>query len=364
LTINFRLPGPTPLPPAVLTAMQRPMIPHRGPESKALLSSILERARAIHRTEGEVLIWPASGSAGWEAAIVNLLAPGDEVLAVVAGDFGERFAGVGDAFGLTVHRLDVAWGQSPTAEQVEAALRAHPGVKAVFVTHNETSTGVTVPLAEIAGVVRDHGALVIVDAVSSAGGLPLKTDEWGLDLVFSGSQKAWMCPPGLMIAAVGPRAWDAIPEQGFPRFFWDFRSARKFARDGMTPTTPPLTLLYALDAALDLILAEGVDEVWSRHQRLGELTREGIKALGLELFADEAHASNTVTAVKVPNGLTAKQILKHMRERHAIELQGGQGAYADTILRIGHMGWAFEPDLQAVLDGLAETVPALMLAPA
>jgi aspartate aminotransferase-like enzyme len=247
---------------------------------------------------------------------------------------------------------------------VASALREHPGVKAVFVTHNETSTGVTVPLAEIARAVRHHGALVIVDAVSSAGGLPLKMDEWGLDLVFSGSQKAWMCPPGLMIAAVGSRVWDAMPTNGFPRFFWDFQSARKFARDGMTPTTPPLTLFYALDAALDLILNEGVEAVWDRHRRLGELTRAGVKSLGLELFADEAVASNTVTAVKVPDGLTAKQILKHMRERHEIELQGGQGAYADSILRIGHMGWAFEPDLQAVLDGLAETIPALMLAPA
>lgn len=362
MAINFRLPGPTPLPPAVLAAMQRPMIPHRGPESKALFTSIVDRARRIHQTESDVLIWPGSGSAGWETAIVNLLAPGDEVLAVVAGDFGDRFAAVGAAFGLTVHRLDIPWGQSPTAELVDESLRARPGVKVVFLTHNETSTGVTIPMAAISDVVHDHGALAIVDAVSSAGGLPLKMDEWGLDFVFSGSQKAWMCPPGLMIAAVGPRAWEAIPENGFPRFFWDLNSARKFADQGMTPTTPPLTLLYAFDAALDLILAEGVEAVWARHARLGELTRAGVKSLGLELFADEAYGSNTVTAFKVPGGLTAKQILKHMREKHEIELQGGQAEYADSIIRIGHMGWAFEPDLQAVLDGLAEAVPALMMA--
>lgn len=364
MTINFRLPGPTPLPPAVLAAMQRPMIPHRGPESKALLSSILARARDIHRTSGDVLIWPGSGSAGWETAIVNLLAPGDEVLAVVAGDFGGRFAAVGAGFGLTVHRLDVPWGESPTPELVDEALGMRPGVKAVLLTHNETSTGVTIPMAEISEVVHDHGALAIVDAVSSAGGLPLKMDEWDLDFVFSGSQKAWMCPPGLMIAAIGARAWDAIPASGFPRFFWDLQTARTFARDGMTPTTPPLTLLYALDAALDLILAEGVENVWERHRRLGELTRSGVKALGLALFADEVYGSNTVTAFKVPEGLSAKQILKRMREGHEIELQGGQAEYADSIVRIGHMGWAFEPDLQAVLDGLAEAIPALPMAPA
>jgi aspartate aminotransferase-like enzyme len=362
LAINFRLPGPTPLPPAVLAAMQRPMIPHRGPESKALLDSILERARLIHQTESDVLIWPASGSAGWETAIVNLLAPGDEALAVVAGNFGDRFATVGEAFGLTVHRLDVPWGQAPTAEMVNDALRAHPGVKAVFLTHNETSTGVTFPLAAISDVVHAHDALVIVDAVSSAGGLPLKMDEWGLDFVFSGSQKAWMCPPGLMIAAVGPRAWDAIPAHGFPRFFWDLRSARKAAAQGTTPTTSPLTLFYAFDAALDLIMAEGVEAVWARHARLGSLTRAGIKSLGLELFADEAYGSDTVTAFKVPAGLTAKALLAHMRERHETELASGQAAYADSVVRIGHMGWAFEADLQAVLDGLAEAIPALMMA--
>ncbi len=362
MAVNFRLPGPTPLPPAVLAAMQRPMIPHRGPAAKALMASVFNRARQVHRTDGDLLIWPGSGSAGWEAAIVNLLAPGDEVLAVVAGDFGDRFAAVGVAFGLTVHRLDIPWGQSPTPELVDEALRANQGVKAVFLTHNETSTGVTIPMAAISAVVHDHAALVIVDAVSSAGGLPLEMDEWGLDFVFSGSQKAWMCPPGLLIAAVGPRAWDAIPTDGFRRFFWDFRTAKKFADQGMTPATQPLTLLYAFDAALDLILTEGVDEVWARHARLGELTRAGVKSLGLQLFADEAYGSNTVTAFEVPDGLRAQQILAHMRERHEIELQGGQAEYADTVVRIGHMGWAFEPDLQAVLDGLAETVPALMMA--
>ena len=262
MTTNFRLPGPTPLPPAVLAAMQRPMIPHRGPALKELYRSILARLAEVHRTYGDVLVWPATGSAGWEVAIVNLLSPGDPVLAVVCGDFGDRFARVGEAFGLDVRRLDVPWGSAATPEQVAAALERHPDVHAVFLTHNETSTGVTNPLAATAAVVRDHGALVIVDAVSSAGGLPLLVDEWGLDFVLSGSQKAWMCPPGLLIAAVGERAWAASETARFPRFFWDLRAARDYARQGMTPTTPPLSLLYALDAALTMILDEGVENVW------------------------------------------------------------------------------------------------------
>jgi aspartate aminotransferase-like enzyme len=357
--VNFRLPGPTPLPPAVLEAMQRPMIPHRGPELKALYRSILERLREVHRTAGDVFVWPASGSAGWEAAIVNMLSPGDAVLAVISGDFGERFAKVAEAFRLDVRRLDVEWGKAAEPDLIRDALRRHSDVKAVFLTHNETSTGVTNPLAESAAVVRDHGALVVVDAVSSAGGLPLLTDAWGLDFVLSGSQKAWMCPPGLMIAAVGSRVWDAYEAARYPRFFWDLKSARAFASDAMTPTTPPLTLLYALDAALDLILAEGVEQTWRRHAELAELTRAGIVRIGLELFADRRYASDTVTAVALPEDISAKRVLAAMRERHAIELQGGQGHLTDRMVRIGHMGWVTAPELEEVITGLDDVASVL-----
>jgi aspartate aminotransferase-like enzyme len=359
VTVNFRLPGPTPLPPPVLEAMQRPMIPHRGPALKSLHRSILMRLKVIHRTDGEMLVWPGSGSAGWEAAIVNLLSPGDPVLAVVTGDFGERFARVAEAFRLDVRRLNIEWGMAAEPAEVGAALHDNPDVKAVFLTHNETSTGVTNPLAETACVVRDHGALVIVDAVSSAGGLPLLVDEWGLDFVLSGSQKAWMCPPGLLIAAVGPRAWAAYGTSTYPRFFWDMESARKFAADGMTPTTPPLTMLYALDAALDLIMSEGVEQTWQRHVDLGELTRRGVERIGFELFADQQFASNTVTAVALPEEISAKSVLSLMRERHAIELQGGQGHLSDRMVRIGHMGWVSAPELEAVIAGLDDVASDL-----
>jgi aspartate aminotransferase-like enzyme len=359
VVINFRLPGPTPLPPAVVEAMGRPMIPHRGPELKALFSSILQRLREVHRTEGDVLVWPGSGSAGWEAAIVNLLSPGDPVLAVVTGDFGERWCKVAEALRLDVRRLEVAPGLAAPAELVGGALEQHPEVKAVFLTHNETSTGVTNPLRETAAVVREHGALVIVDAVSSAGGLPLEVDAWGLDFVLSGSQKAWMCPPGLRIAAVGTRAWDAYAHSNYPRFFWDLASARRFAKQGMTPTTPPLTLLYALDAALDLIMAEGIEHVWQRHAELGERTRAGVRRIGMELFADPRIASNTVTAVALPENVSAGRVLQLMRERHGVELTGGQGALSDRMVRIGHMGWVTEADIDGVIDGLAEVAPLL-----
>ncbi|HYO29074.1 MAG TPA: alanine--glyoxylate aminotransferase family protein [Thermomicrobiales bacterium] len=352
-TINFRLPGPTPLPPPVLAAMQRPMIPHRGPEFRALYSETLAMARAVHRTEHPVLLWPATGSAGWEMAIVNLLSPGDPVLAAVCGDFGERFARVGVALGLDVRRLDVPWGHAVEPEPLRGALQANPDVKAVFLTHNETSTGVTTPLQELASVVREHGALIVVDSVSGVGALPLEMDTWGLDFVLSGSQKAWMCPPGLLIAAIGPRAWDAVERSGYPRFFWDIEAARASAEQGMTPTTPPLTLIYAVRAALEMILHEGIDQVWDRHRRLGEQTRAGISAAGLRLFAAPGRASDSVTAFLPPPGVSASTFLDLLRREHGVEAQGGQGHLADSLLRIGHMGWAHEAELGAAVDAVA-----------
>ncbi|MGI8476072.1 MAG: pyridoxal-phosphate-dependent aminotransferase family protein [Thermomicrobiales bacterium] len=363
MSVNFRLPGPTPLPPAVLQAMQRPMISHRGPQMKELYRSIMRRAKAVHRTDGDVLLLPGSGSAGWELAIVNLLSPGDAVLAVTLGDFGDRFARVGAALGLNVTRLAIEWGSAPTAADVRAALQATPEVKAVFLTHNETSTGVTIPLAEIAAVVREHGALVVVDAVGSVGGLPLIMDEWGLDFVLSGSQKAWMCPPGLVIAGVGPRAWDACSGSTYRRSFFDLKSAKTFAEDGMTATTPPLTLFYAFDAALDMILAEGVDEVWARHAELGARTRRLCADLGLSLFADPRTASDTVTAVGLPQGVSAKTILTLLRDEFATELQGGQGRMADTMLRIGHMGWVHADEIDRTVDAMGSAMGRLGILP-
>ncbi len=361
--INFRLPGPTPLPPPVLAAMQRPMIPHRGPVFRALYNETLALAREVHRTVHPVLLWPATGSAGWEVAIVNLLSPGDPVLATVCGDFGERFARGGVALGLDVRRLEVAWGEAIEPAALREALQSLPEVKAVFLTHNETATGVTNPLRELAAVVRGHGALVVVDSVSGVAALPLEMDAWGLDFVLSGSQKAWMCPPGLLIAAIGPRAWEAAAESGYPRFFWDIRAARASAEQGMTPTTPPLTLVYAFRAALGMIVEEGIEDVWSRHHRLGELTRRGVEAAGLRLFAAAGCRSDSVTAFLPPDGTTATVFLERLRREHGVEAQAGQGHLADSLVRIGHMGWAQEAELREAVAAVA-AVAADLGAPA
>jgi aspartate aminotransferase-like enzyme len=355
---TLRIPGPTPVPPAVMAAMQRPMIPHRGPTFKAFYPELLRLARLAHRTDGDVFTWPASGSAGWEVAVVNLLSPGDPVLVAVNGDFGDRFAKVALAFGLDLRRLDVAWGQAVTPALLREALGANPDVKAVLLVHNETSTGLTNPLPELVRVVHDHGALVVVDSVSGVGGLPFEMDAWGIDFVLSGSQKAWMCPPGLLICAVGPRAWAAVERSTFPKVFWDLRAARKSAAEGMTPSTPALPLLYAYHAALEQIVAEGIENVWERHRRLGDFTRRGARSLGLELFPDPAYASNTVTAIRTPDGIPARELVKTARRDHGLELGAGQGPETDTMIRIGHMGWVEEPDLRRALDVLGDVLAA------
>ena len=353
---TLRIPGPTPVPPEVTAAMGREMISHRGAEFCAFYRELLDLARRAHRTEHDVLIWPGSGSAGWESAVVNLFSPGDQVLATVCGDFGHRFAGVAEAFGLDVERLDVPWGRAVTPDAVREALALRPGTKAVLVAYNETSTALTNPLPGIARVAREHGALVVVDAVSAAGGLPLETDAWGLDVVLTGSQKAWMCPPGLLIMAIGPRAWAAHETARFPRSYWDWTAARRQAEEGMTPSTPPISLLYGLDAALRMVFAEGIEAVWARHAQIGAMVRANLAGRGLDLFSDPEYASDTVTGFRPPEDVTARAVVRAVRERHGIAIEAGKGAIVDDIVRLGHMGWVHEPEMRFALDAIGETV--------
>lgn len=359
MDVNFRIPGPTPLPPRVLDAMQQPMISHRGARFREFFRETLAMAREAHRTEHPVLVWPASGSAGWEASVVNLFRPGEPVLATVCGEFGERYAQVAEIFGLDVRRLTVPWGKAVTPVELRAALAANPEVRAVFITHNETATAVTNPVAELAAVVREHGALVLVDAVSGAGALPLEVDAWGLDFVMSGSQKAWMCPPGLMIAAISPRAWEATARSGFPRFYWDFNRMREQAEEGFTPTTPAISTLYGFRAALEIMLDLGMESVWDLHERMGSAVRSTLTRGGIELFADTAYVSNTVTAFLTPEGVSAKEFTARMRDEHGVAAAGGQGPFKDSMVRIGHMGWATVGETTAAAEAAVSVARSL-----
>lgn len=357
--MNLRIPGPTPCPPQVLEAMGRQMINHRGPEFKALLQDLLARLKKVFQTEGEVLILTASGTGGMEAALVNTISPGDRVLAVTNGVFGDRFARIAEAFGAQVQRLAFEWGQPVDPETVRKALRDDPLTRVVLVTHNETSTGVTNDLASIGAAVRDQDKLLLVDAVSSLGAIDLPMDRWGCDVVVTGSQKSWMVPPGLAMVAMRSRAWKAVEEAKTPRFYWDFQAMKRYQDRGETPFTPAISLYYALAVALDAIEQEGLANVVARHARLASYTRSKVKDLGLALFPQESCASNTVTAIQVPQGVESKTLLRTLREEHGVVLAGGQGKLDGSVFRIGHLGYVSEKDLDGVVQALKATLPRL-----
>lgn len=362
--MNLRIPGPTPCPPAVLEALARPMINHRGPEFAALVRRIAPRLKPAFQTESDVLILTTSGTGALEAAVTNTLSPGDHVLSVSIGNFGERFAAIAQAFGATVTRLDFEPGHAADPERLRRALAEHRNVKAVLITHNETSTGVTNDLQALAAVVRAAGPLLLVDGISSLASIPVQMDAWSLDVVLSGSQKGWMVPPGLAFVALSERAWEASRSARMPRFYFDLKKAKESQDKGQTPSTPAVSLYFALDVALDLLDAGGWPAVYSRHHRVAEYTRSGLRGLGLELFADPVHASDTVTTVRMPAGVDSKDLIKALRERHEIIVADGQGPLAGSIMRIGHLGLVEEADMAPVLEALRVELSRLGFAPA
>lgn len=356
--MNLRIPGPTPCPPEVLAASARQMINHRGREFAQLLGRVAERLKRFYQTQHDVLILTTSGTGGLEAAIVNTLSPGDRVLAVIIGEFGQRFAEIAETYGAQVVRLEYEPGHAADPEDVARALAQHPDAKAVLVTHNETSTGVTNPLADIACAVREADRLLLVDAVSSLSSIPVETDAWGLDVVVSGSQKGWMVPPGLAFVSMSPRAWEAYSQARMPRVYFDLGRHKKFLERGQTPWTPAVSVLFALDVALEMMEREGMENIFARHAHIGEMTRAGVKALGLKLLAaDERYASNTVTAVRVPEGVDDRVLRRLLEDEYGVELAGGQGELQGKVFRIGHLGWVTEQDIRQVLDALAQALP-------
>jgi aspartate aminotransferase-like enzyme len=348
---NLRIPGPTSLPDAVREAGARQMVNHRGPEFAALQNSIIERLKRYYRTENDVLIVTAAGTGGLESAIVNFLSPGDKVLAISIGAFGDRFAKIATVYGADVTKLAFDWGQAADATRVREALQAGGPWQAVLMTQNETSTAVTNPIEVLAQVVRDEApdALVIVDAISGLAAVPFETDAWGLDVVVSGSQKAWMVAPGLSFVSVSARAWAAAETAKMPRFYFDLAAHKKSAADGQTPWTPAVAVMFQLDAALDLMEAEGIDEIWKRHAAVGAAVRAGLKTLGFTLLADPAYASDTVTGAWIPEDLDWKTFNGRLRKLGLV-VAGGQGNLKGKIFRIGHLGHVTVP---AILNAMA-----------
>ena len=354
---KLRIPGPTPCPTEVLQAMTKQMINHRGDEFGQILNGVTAKLKQLFQTKNDVFLLTGSGTGGLEAAIVNTLSPGDKVLSVSIGVFGERFAAIAGQFGAEVIPLRFEWGKPADADAVRQALQAEPGIKAVLVTHNETSTGVTNDLASISSAVKEFDKLLLVDAISSLGSINLPVDSWHCDVAVTGSQKGWMAPPGLAMVSMSQEAWQAHETAKMPRFYWDFTRARSYLEKGQTPWTPAVSTVFALSVSLEMMLKEGLPNIVARHARVAKASRDGIKSLGLSLFAQESHASNTVTAIKSPDGLEVKKMLQILREEHQVILAGGQQELAGKIFRIGHLGWVTEDDIGAVISALKVVLP-------
>jgi aspartate aminotransferase-like enzyme len=315
------------------------MINHRGPEFAAMLDRILTGMKPFFGTTSDVAMLTTAGSGGLEAAVVNTMSPGDRVLGVSIGSFGDRFAKIAGIYGANVTKIDVEWGQAADPAAVREALAADPSYKAVLLTHNETSTGVMNPIPVLAAAIRDvtPDALILVDSVSGLGAVPFEMDAWGVDLVVTGSQKAWMAAPGLSMIAASPRGWDAMERATMPRFYLDLRSHRDAAKDGQTPFTPAIAVVYQVDEGIKLMQAEGAASIFARHEACAAASRAGLRALGFDLFADERFASRTVTAAKLPEGHDWKAFNGAIKA-HGVVLAGGQGKLSGKIFRLGHLG--------------------------
>ncbi len=363
---NLRIPGPTPLPDAVREAGSRQMVGHRGPEFQELVLRVSEGMRPAFGTRNEVMILTASGTGGLEAAVVSFLSPGDPVLAVSIGNFGERFGKIARAYGAAVTMLEFEWGQAADPGLVREAIKRmasdSSSPKAVLVTFNETSTGVTNPLAELASVIRAAApdTLILVDGVSAVGAMPLEMDEWDLDVVVTGSQKAWMIPPGLAMAAASERAWAAAETATMPRFYFDLVKHRDVLPQGQTPWTPAVGIFFQLEAALALMSAEGWDAIYARHAACGAASRAGLAAMGFQLYADQAFASNTVTSALVPESIEWSPFNKELHARGLV-LAGGQGKMKGQIFRIGHLGDVSVADIVSALEVIEQGAAAIGL---
>ena len=359
---QLRIPGPTPLPDRVVRSMSRPMIDHRGPEFAAILAEITAGAKRVFKTRNDLLLLTSSGTGGLESAVANLVSPGDQVVVALCGNFGERFAALAAAYGADVVRLEFEWGQPVDPDDLAVILQRHPKAHAVLLTHNETSTGLTNPLRELALVARNQERLVVVDGVSSISSIAIETDAWGVDVAVSGSQKGWMAPPGFALVSVSERAWARQASARSPRFYFDWKEAKAWAEKGMTPFTPAVPVAFALQEGLRMLEEEGLERVYERHARLARATQAGLVALGFQLYAREGYRSNTVTSALPPAGLDVNALRKLLDTKFGVVIAGGQGKMAGKMVRVGHLGAVAEGDVVQVIWAIEQALEELDVA--
>ncbi len=356
---RLRIPGPISIPERVRSATAQPIVNHRGTEMRIVLGEIQRLIKPLFGTQAPVLVFGSSGTGVMEASLVNILAPGEKVLALVHGQFGERYAQIARALGAEVEVIESEWGHAPAPERVAAEL-AKADYRAVIAVHNESSTGAVTDLAAIGALLRERETLFLVDSISGLGGMEVRQDEWGVDIVVTGSQKALMCPPGLGFASVSDKARKVIERADrCPRFYWDMRKALAVVDNQETAFTCPVSLLFGLHEALKMIHEEGLPEVFARHERLSGALRAGCVALGLPAFGDPAVASRTVVVAAVPAPLTGGAIVKHMNETYNTMIAGARNKLTGKVIRIGTMGQITEADILTDLHYLERTLMAL-----
>ncbi|HET6271938.1 MAG TPA: alanine--glyoxylate aminotransferase family protein [Bacteroidota bacterium] len=351
-------PGPTPVPEKIMLAMAEPIIHHRNPEFGEVMERVNAHLKYLFQTAQPVLTLTCSGTGGVEATFVSLFSPGDTIIAVNGGKFGERWVKMPRTFGLNVVEITVPWGKAVTEEQMLSALRETPTAKAVYLTHSETSTGTATDIQAMARLIREHSnALVCVDGITAIGAHEMKFDDWGIDVCVTGSQKGLMIPPGLAFVALSPRAIEAMQHSTLPKFYFDLRKALKSYEKNDTPWTPAVSLVIGVDAALQMIKAEGIENVWRRHKRLSGALRAGVAALGMKLFSDSP--SYAVTPVWLPDGVEWKSFNKILKLDNGITIAGGQDAYAGKIFRVSHLGYYDDLDMVTVVAALERTLAAV-----
>ena len=353
--LMLMIPGPTPVPEAALLAMAKHPMGHRSKEFDAIFAECTENLKWLHQTSSDVLSLTVSGTGAMEAGIINFLSAGDRVLVGTNGKFGERWAEVAEAYGLNAEIIKAEWGQPLDPENFREKLEAdtEKQIKAVIITHSETSTGVLNDLETINRHVKAHGeALIMVDAVTSLGAVSVPMDAWGIDVIASGSQKAYMIPPGLGFVAVSPKAWEAYKTAKLPRYYLDLGKYRKEAAKNTTPFTPPVNMFFGLQVTLQMMKAEGLENVFAWHKRLMTTTRAAVKALGLPLFATDDAASPAITSVMPPESVDAQKVRTLMRKRFDIALADGQDHLKGKIFRIGHLGFVSDRDILAAISSL------------
>jgi aspartate aminotransferase-like enzyme len=345
-------PGPTMLPPEVVLKMAEPIMHHREPEFEKVFAEIREGLKSLFQTKNEVLVFTSSGTGAMEGAVSNLLSKGDKVLVIRGGKFGERWGEICKAYGIEFVSIDVEWGKAVEPKRIQEVLTSDPSIRAVYTQATETSTGVVHPIQEIGDVLKKHdGTVLVVDAITGIGVFDMPMDQWGLDVVISGSQKALMLPPGLAFAALSEKAWKFVERSNLPKYYFDFKRELKAIQKNQSAYTPAISLMVGLRESLRLIQQEGLTQVFRRHERLARATRAAVKALGLDLFAPES-PSPALTAVKVPQGIDGLKLQDLFFERFGITVAEGQDRAKGKIIRIAHLGYYDRLDMVMVISAL------------